>query len=120
MTAKSARKSPSRLTTCAYHTLRITVRPRTSRNVIETADTGGVVVASAAMGGAPECTSRARIGAMRHAAVTLTVLYCWLTPGGSAALSAGQSAAAASYDLVLKDRRIVDGHRSPALHAGAG
>ena len=28
MTAKSARKSPSRLTSCAYHTRRITVRPQ--------------------------------------------------------------------------------------------
>src|SRR4029079_124918 len=106
MTAKSARKSPSRLTPCAYHTLRITVRPRTSRNVIDTADTGGVVVASAAMGGGGDCTSRATCGAWLYAAVTLTVLYCWLTLGGSMVLSAGQSAAPASYDLVLKHGRI--------------
>jgi len=50
---------------------------------------------------------------MRHDAVILTVLYCWLTPGGSTALSAGQSAAPASYDLVLKHGRIVDGTGSP-------
>src|SRR5260221_10451834 len=34
MTAKSGRKSPSRLITCASHTRRITVSSRTSRNVI--------------------------------------------------------------------------------------
>src|SRR4029078_5660692 len=113
MTAKSARKSPSRLTTCAYHTLRITVRQRTSRNVIETADTGGVVVASAAMGVGGDCTSRATIGAMRHAAVILTVVYFLLTPGVSTAVSAEQSTPAAPYDLVLKHGRIVDGTGSP-------
>src|SRR5690242_16038576 len=34
MTANSARKSPNRLTICAYHTRRITAPRSTSRNVI--------------------------------------------------------------------------------------
>src|SRR5262249_30130523 len=50
MTAKSARKSPNRLTTCAYQTRRITSMRSTSRNVIGTgavAAAAGVVIAEA-------------------------------------------------------------------------
>ena len=45
ITANSARKSPNRLITCAYHTRRITSMRRTSRNDIGAA--GAAAVASA-------------------------------------------------------------------------
>ena len=46
MTAKRARKSPNRLTTCAYQTRRSTSIRSTSRKVI---GTGGAVAAGVAM-----------------------------------------------------------------------
>src|SRR5258708_21929297 len=47
MTANSARKSPNRLMTCAYHTRRITVMRRTSR---KDNTTGGAATVAVVMG----------------------------------------------------------------------
>src|SRR6187402_1456900 len=96
MTANSARKSPRRLTSCAYHTRRITVRPSTSRNDIG----AGGAAASVAMG-ERDHTKRIECAAMRHALAALLV---------SAAVLSAQSA---PYDLLLKNGRIVDGTGSP-------
>src|SRR6266545_4745430 len=101
ITAKIARKSPSRLTSFAYQTRRITVTRSTSRNVIGI----GGAEASVAIGdedhirARAELQRRARIRGMRYAFIaTLTLLASF----------AQQSAA--PYDLLIRNARIVDGN----------
>src|SRR6185503_19889854 len=83
ITAKSARKSPNRLITCAYQTRRITGMRRTSRN-----DSRGTAPAAAAAVdmGSGYLTTRTRAGARVHSRAELAGLYLRLKITGACAI----------------------------------
>src|SRR5690242_5291778 len=102
MTAKRARKSPSRLTTWAYQTRRITVTRRTSRNVI---GAGGVAVAMMTRDKDHSSVVMLESASMRLAWGFAAICLIGLT----VSFGAQQT----QYDLLLRHGRIVDGTGSP-------